>query len=74
VSNPRITIEEVEQLGRVVERLANLYGATKLPLRPELHLAGIVPGLKELRDQLRELYVAVSGDDPWEGDPSWGKP
>ncbi len=64
-----ITNEQLEQIGQLSDTIDNLLGALKLPLRPEMHLQGLRGNLPEVRDGLREIYKAVSGDNPWEHHP-----
>jgi hypothetical protein len=59
----------LDTLGDLAERCANLHAAASLPLRPELHLEALTPALREMSAQLRQIYVAVAGEDPWEDAP-----
>jgi hypothetical protein len=61
--------DHLDQIAELAERCANLHAATTLPLRPEMHLEALTPALKDIATQLRAIYVAVAGENPWEGAP-----
>lgn len=64
-----ISEEQLEQIGLLADKADNLLGAVKLPLPPHVHIQGMTGGLKDIRSELREIYKAVSGSDPWEHHP-----
>lgn len=61
-------LEEVlETVGRLADKANNFFHATQLPgLPPEIHIEGLAGGMKDIRDELRKVYVEVSGEDPRE--------
>lgn len=61
----KITSEQLEELGRLVDQANNLAAASQLPVRPEIHITGMRGGLVSISETLRKLYVEISGDDPW---------
>jgi hypothetical protein len=67
---PSLPADHLDTIANLAERCANLHAATSLPLRPELHLEAIAPALQEMAAQLRAIYVEVSGEDPWEDEPT----
>lgn len=58
-----------EQIASVAERLDNLIGALQLPMPPQFHVDRLKHALPELRDTLRLIYIAETGDDPWSTHP-----
>lgn len=61
-----ITPEHLDQLGRLADTADNLAGAAKLPLRAEMHVEQLRLGLERLSKELKDLYVAMSGENPWQ--------
>jgi hypothetical protein len=59
----------LDQIADLAERCSNLHAATSLPLNSEMHLEALKPALKEMAAQLRAIYVAATGEDPWEDEP-----
>lgn len=64
-----ITDEQLEQIGLLADKANNFTGAAQLPLPPHIHVEQLSSGMASLRDELRAVYRAVSGDDPWENHP-----
>jgi hypothetical protein len=62
------TDPHAERIGLASDRLDNLLHAAQLPLPPRMHLEGILPALAEIRDELREVFVALTGENPWNED------
>jgi hypothetical protein len=58
-----------ELIGQVADRLDNLIGALQLPLPPQIHVAQLGRALPEVRDTLRLIYIAETGEDPWATHP-----
>lgn len=56
----------MDDFGDVIETISNLNGALQLPIRAELHLAGIKGSLPDVEKRLKEIYVTLAGDNPWE--------
>jgi hypothetical protein len=61
----KITDEQLEELGRLVDQANNLAAASQLPVRPGIHIKGLRGGLESIGEALRKLYVEISGDDHW---------
>lgn len=53
------------QIAAVEKRVDNLIGAMQLPMPPALHLEQLKSALPEIRDTLRLIYTAETGEDPW---------
>lgn len=60
-----ITEEQIDVLGKMADTADNLSEAAKLKVRPEIHIECLTSALKEMSDQLKEIVVSVSGDNPW---------
>ena len=60
-----ITPEQLEELGRLVDQAGNLAAASQLRVRPEIHIEGMRHGLLSIEEALRDLYVGLSGENPW---------
>jgi hypothetical protein len=56
----------IEQLGLLADRIDNLLGAMQLSMPAQFHLDQLKAALPGLRDQLRLIYIAESGEDPWD--------
>jgi hypothetical protein len=55
-----------DQIASVERRIDNLIGAMQLPMPPVFHLERLKVALPEIRDTLRLIYIAETGEDPWE--------
>ena len=58
-----------EQIGDVAETLDNLIGALQLRLPAQMHVDQLKLALPKLRDTLRLIYIAETGENPWETHP-----
>jgi hypothetical protein len=54
-----------EQIGQAADRISNLLGALQLPLPAQMHVEQLKLALSQLRDTLRLIYIAETGEDPW---------
>lgn len=61
-----ITPDQLDRLGRTSDKADNFTHAVKLPLPDSLHKQQLAEGMQKIRDELRALYVEVSGENPWE--------
>ncbi len=64
-----MTYESMEKLGMAADTLANLLGAMELPMPAQFHLDRLKAALPEVRDAMRAVYVAETGDNPWSDAP-----
>ena len=55
----------VEQISDVAETLDNLAGALQLPMPAPMHVTQLRGRLPELRDSVRSIYTALTGNNPW---------
>jgi hypothetical protein len=62
-----------EQIGNIADRIDNLLGAMRLAMPPAFHLEQLKSALPEIRDTLRLIYIAETGEDPWATHPTPGK-
>ena len=64
-----MSIEDIEDLGTLIDRLDNLAHALNLPLRAEMHVEQMRLALPNLVKDFKAAYVHEMGEDPWEGEP-----
>ena len=55
----------IEKVAEVAETLDNLLGALQLPMPPAFHVEQMKSHLPDLREKLRAVYVAETGENPW---------
>ena len=55
-----------EFIARIADKCDNYLGAMKIPMRPEMHLKVIQTFLEELSKDAKAIYVAMTGDNPWD--------
>ncbi len=60
-----INPEQLERLGKLADRADSFFHATMLALPAAVHVKALTEGMESLRDETRELYREVSGEDPW---------
>lgn len=61
-----MSIEEIADLGTLIDVLENLSGALKLPLRPEMHVEQLRIALPALVKDMKAAFVHEFGTNPWE--------
>ena len=61
--------EAQENLGIAIDRLDSLAHGLQLPMPAEFHLRQLKTLLPEVVKDLKESFVAVTGENPWEGNP-----
>jgi hypothetical protein len=65
----QISDGQLEQIGLLADKADNYHGASQLRLPPQMHVEQLSIGMKEIRDELREIHTAISGEDVWEHHP-----
>lgn len=60
-----MSAENIERVAEVAETLDNLLGALQLPMPPAFHVEQMKAQLPDLREKLRAVYVAETGENPW---------
>lgn len=63
-------MENMERLGTAADTVSNLLGALQLPLPAGMHVEQMKVQLAALQTELRAIYTAETGDDPWASSPS----
>ncbi len=58
--------DKFETLGLLIDELDNLAHALKLPLPPQMHIEQIGTALPEKVKKLKEVYVEITGENPWD--------
>ena len=62
-----ITMEDkFETLGQLIDSLDNLAHALKMPLPPQMHVEQLGIALPEKVKQLKEVFVEITGENPWD--------
>lgn len=60
-----VTEEQLDKLGRLVDRIDNLIHAGMLPISDALRGKALQESLPDVHSELKALYVEIAGDDPW---------
>jgi len=58
--------ENFEKLGQIIDGLDNLASGLNLPLPNEMHLDNLKVILPRMVEELKQLFVEMSGEDPWD--------
>lgn len=58
--------DNVEEIGRLADTADNYIAATSLPLPASFHVEQLKAGLKDISARLKQIYVNVTGENPWE--------
>ena len=58
--------DNFEKLGILIDELDNLAHALKLPLSPHIHVEQIGIALPDKVKRLKEIYIEITGDNPWD--------
>lgn len=59
------TDQIAERIGTLADKCDNMHAASSMPLPAEAHLPILRSAMLDLRNDLRALHVAMTGDDPW---------
>lgn len=62
--------ENYSALGEAIDKLANLNGALQLPMPDSFHVKQLKVMLPEVISELKSGFVAATGHNPWEGEPT----
>jgi len=57
---------EADKFGAEIDRLENLVGALTLPLPSAMHVNQLKVALPDVVARLKESYVGLIGENPWE--------
>jgi hypothetical protein len=60
-----VSEEQLQQIGRLADKCDDYAAASRLPMPAPFHVAQLRAGLEDLSRELRALYVAIAGRDPW---------
>lgn len=58
----------MDDSGQVADTVDNLISALTLPLPDKSHLQALRESLPSVRDRLRAIYTAQTGENPWSED------
>ena len=54
-----------EQIGRLADTADNYLATLELPMTDAMKLDSLKTGMQELLESLREIYVEMTGENPW---------
>ena len=57
--------DKYETLGQLIDELDSLAHVLKMPLPPQMHVQQLGIVLPEKVKQLKEVFVEITGEDPW---------
>ena len=63
MTNPEITHEQLDRIGRIADKADNYLAAASLPLRNEIHIEGLKTGMREIAEMAGELYRELGGEE-----------
>lgn len=55
-----------EKLGQLIDEIDSLAHALKLPLPPQMHVEQLGEALPEKVSKLKEVFIEITGENPWE--------
>lgn len=58
--------ENFEQLGQIIDSIENLACALDLPMDAKFHVDQLKSLLPEKVKELKELFIKITGENPWE--------
>lgn len=61
--------DDLDTLGRLVDKLENALASLEMPLPPALHIEGMKGIVTDVRDSLKLFVVDRLGHNPWEFQP-----
>lgn len=65
-----ITDEQIEELGQLADKAANLLAGSFMKVPDSIHVVGLRGGMRDIRNALRDLVVKLGdGENPWEFEP-----
>lgn len=56
----------IQEIGDMADTMDNLVAATQMKLPAEFHLQQLKGNLIEMSAQIKEYYVAMTGENPWD--------
>ncbi len=61
-----MTEENLEELGQIAELAETYFCGAKIPFDDKMHKEALAAGMQKICKRLKALYVAESGENPWE--------
>lgn len=55
-----------EKLGLLIDGIDNLAHALQIPMPAHLHIEGLKESLPKKVKELKEVYIEITGENPWE--------
>ena len=64
VTNERCEDHE-NKLGELKDKVDNLLGSLELPMPADFHVKMMKEQLKDISQEIRDIYIEIVGHDPW---------
>ncbi len=60
-----LTPDQLDDLGKIADKADNYIVATQMQLPASLHIEALKGGMESISEEIKKLYEAVSGENPW---------
>ncbi len=57
--------DQIEKLGLIIDGIDNLSHALKIPLPPAMHVEQLSKALPEKVQELKDVFIEITGENPW---------
>ena len=57
---------QLSTIGELADKADNYLGVAALPMPDSVKVDGLNQGLTELSEELKSLYIELSGENPWQ--------
>lgn len=61
-----MTEEQKEKFGLLIDEVDNLSHALNIPMPPSFHVERLKETLPEKVEELKQIFIEVTGENPWE--------
>ena len=68
MNKPTLTEDQLEDLGRIADMADNYHAAAGMQLPESMHIECLRTGMAAISEQIKAIYVAASGANPWQLD------
>lgn len=58
--------DKFEKLGQLIDSIDSLAHGLKLSVNPQFHINQLLTILPEKVEELKEVFVEITGENPWE--------
>lgn len=60
-----LTPDQLDDLGKIADKADAYAAATQMDLPDEVHIESLKGGMESISEEIKKLYEAVSGKNPW---------